>query len=75
VGRHSILDVWGIALLCLMPSIWREQNARCFEECKKTGEELKNIIVKSLFSWTVAYNISQFSNFSKFVDFCSLFSI
>jgi hypothetical protein len=38
-------------------------------------EELKNILVKSIFSWIGAYNISHFSNFSDFVDFCSSFSI
>jgi hypothetical protein len=41
----------------------RERNARCFEDCKKTREELKNNLVKSLFSWTMAHNISKFSNF------------
>jgi hypothetical protein len=42
VGSRSVLDVWRIALLCLMWSIWRERNARCFEDCEKTKEELKN---------------------------------
>ena len=41
----------------------------------RTKEELKNILVKSIFSWIGAYNISHFSNFSDFVDFCSSFSI
>jgi len=50
-------------------------DARCFEDCEKTREELKNNLVKSLFSWTVAHNISQFSNFFEFVDFCFSFSM
>jgi hypothetical protein len=37
-------------------------------------EELKNTLVKSLYIWMGAFNISQFSNFSDFVDFCSSFS-
>jgi hypothetical protein len=53
-----------------MWSIGREKNAECFENHEKMKEELKNILVKSLFSWTEAYNISQSSNFSEFVDFC-----
>jgi hypothetical protein len=44
-----------------------------FEDCEKTREEFKNNLVKSLFIW--AYNISQFSNFFKFVDFCFSFSM
>jgi hypothetical protein len=56
VGSHSVLDVWRIVLLCLMWSIWRERererNARCLEDHEKTKEELKNILIKLLFSWT-----------------------
>jgi hypothetical protein len=37
-------------------------------------EELKNTLVKSLYIWRGAFNISQFSNFSDFVDFCLCFS-
>jgi hypothetical protein len=41
--------------LCLIWSTWRERDAICFEDCEKTWEELKNNLVKSLFSWTVAH--------------------
>jgi hypothetical protein len=75
VGSRLVLDVWRMAPLCLMWSIWRERNARCFEDCEKTREELKINLVKSLFSWTMAYNISHFSKFFEFVDFCSSFSM
>jgi hypothetical protein len=75
VGRRSVLDVWRIGLLCLMWSLWREKNARCFEDRENTREELKNNPVKSLFGWIVVYNISQFSNFFEFLDFCSSFSM
>jgi hypothetical protein len=51
-GCCSVLDVWRIALLCLIWNIWRERNARCFENREMTKEEVKNIVVKSLFSWT-----------------------
>jgi hypothetical protein len=36
--------------------------------------ELKDILVKSLYTWTRVYNTSQVSNFSDFVVFCSSFS-
>jgi hypothetical protein len=58
-----------------MWSIWRERNARCFEDCEKIKDELKNILFKLLFGWTGAYNISQSLNFFEFVDFCSSFSM
>jgi hypothetical protein len=53
------------------------ERAECkmFEDREKSKEELKNILVKSLFNWTGACNISYLSNFSKFVDFCASFSL
>jgi hypothetical protein len=74
LGNHSVLAAWRISSLCLMWSIWRERNTRCFEDCEKSVEELKKILVKLLYIWTKAYNISHVSKFSKFVDFCSSFS-
>jgi hypothetical protein len=56
--------------LYLMCSIWREQNVRCFEDCEKSMEELKNILFKLLYIRIEAYNISHSCNFFKFVDFC-----
>jgi hypothetical protein len=61
--------------LCLMWTKWREWNARIFEDREKSKEELLNILVKSLFNWIGAYDISNFSNYSGFVDFCSSFSL
>jgi accessory gene regulator protein AgrB len=46
-----------------MWTIWRERNAISFEDHEKLKEELKIILVKSLFNWTGAYNISYFSTF------------
>jgi hypothetical protein len=37
-------------------------------------EELKNILVNSLFILTVVYNISHFSNFSDCMDFYASFN-
>jgi hypothetical protein len=75
VGTRSILAVWKITLLCLMWSIWRERNARCFKDHKKSKDKHKNILVKSLFNWIGAFNISSFSNFYLFVEFCSSFCL
>jgi hypothetical protein len=59
LGSRSVLAVWRMSLLCLMWSIWREQNARCFEDREMAVEELKNILVKTLYIWT-GHIISHF---------------
>lgn len=43
----------------------------CFEDPEVSVEKPKKILIKSLDTWIGAYNISQFFNFSDFVDFCS----
>lgn len=74
VRSHSVLDIWRMSLLCLMWCIWRARNAKCFDDCETSVIELKNILVKLLYTWTRVYNTSQFSNFSDIVVFCSSFS-
>jgi hypothetical protein len=54
VGTRLVLVVWRIAPLCLMWTIWRGRNNRCFEDHEKSKDEIKNILVKSLFNWTRA---------------------
>jgi hypothetical protein len=75
MGSRSILALWRIALLCLMRTIRREHNARWFKDREKSKEELNNILVKSLFTWTGPYNICSCSNFSEFVGFFASFSL
>jgi hypothetical protein len=75
LGTRSVLAVWRIAPLCLMWTIWRERNARCFEDHEKSKDELLNLLVKSLFVWTGAFNISSLSSFLQFVEFCSSFCL
>jgi hypothetical protein len=60
---HNILEVWRMTPLCIMWCIWREQNARCFEDREISVVELKNIIFKSLYTWIAAYNSLHFSSF------------
>jgi hypothetical protein len=71
-GNRLVKDVWRIAPLCLMWTIWRERNARCFENHEKTYE-LKNMFVKTLLNWAGAFNVSQLSIMPQFVGFCSSF--
>jgi hypothetical protein len=48
---HNILEVWRMAHLCLM-CIWRKWNAKRFEDHEIPMVKLKNIIFKSIYTWT-----------------------
>jgi hypothetical protein len=73
LGSRNILEAWRMTSLCLMWCIWRERNARCFEDREISMEELNNVMFKSLYTWIAAYNSPHFSSFSEFLDFCSFF--
>jgi len=72
VGTRSVIVVWRIASLCLIWTIWREWNARYFEDHEKSKDELKNILVKPLFNWTGAFNIYIYIFF--FLTYLNLWS-
>jgi hypothetical protein len=64
-----------MASLCLMWTIWRERNARCFEDKEMAVAELSNGFLQLLFFWAGVLNIPQISNMQQFVEVCSSFSL
>jgi hypothetical protein len=59
-----------MAPLCLMWTIWKERNARCFEDTELTMVELSNRFLRLLFQWAEVLNIIQVSNMQQFVEVC-----
>jgi hypothetical protein len=53
--------------------MWREWNARSFEDREASVEELKNVIFKSLYLLIAAYNSPYFSSFPEFLVFFFFF--
>jgi hypothetical protein len=72
-GNKMVMKVWRMAPLCLMWTIWKERNARCFEDKELTMAELSNRFLKLLFLWVGVLNIPQVSNMQQFVEVCSSF--
>jgi hypothetical protein len=67
-NRNS-LKVWQLASLCLlMWYIWREQNARSFEDRENALLELKKML-QSPYKWITAFNSLPVSNFSEIFGF------
>jgi hypothetical protein len=58
-----------MAPLYLIWCIWREQNARTFEDCEASVVELKNIMFKPLYTWIIVRIFLVFLNFWIFVLF------
>jgi hypothetical protein len=63
LGSQCILEAWRVASLCLMWCIWREWNAKSFEDCERSVIELKAIMFKPLYAWLMLNNTPHFSTF------------
>ena len=70
-----VLEVWKMAPLCLMWTIWTEWNVRCFEDKELIMAEISNRFLTLFFQWAGVLNIPQLSSMSQFVDLCSYFSL
>ena len=51
-GRTSSAVVWKMAPLCLLWCLWKERNARCFEDVSRNLEDLIHFFLYTLFTWT-----------------------
>jgi hypothetical protein len=71
-GRSRSAAVWKMAPLCLMWCIWRERNARCFEDSSRTFEELKHYFLLTLYTWTAGWLAPTVINFPVFLSRFSL---
>jgi hypothetical protein len=67
-GNKLVMEVWRMAPLCLMWTILRERNTRCFEDKEMTMAEFSNRFLNLFFHWAVVLNIPQVSLRHQFVD-------
>jgi hypothetical protein len=73
-GNRTVLQIWRMAPLYVMWCLWRERNARSFEDREIGLMELKKRVLQTLFSWRVLGHSSQASSLVEFLDFCVSFS-
>jgi hypothetical protein len=73
-GNRTVLQTWRMVPLCVMWCIWRERNARNFEDRELSLLELKKKVIQTLFSWRFMWHSPQVSTIAEFLDFCSTFS-
>ena len=71
-GCYLAADIWWAIPLCLMWTIWREQNLCTFEEKKHSILNLKRFFSFSLCDWMSVRSDPLFSSHVDFLDLCSL---
>jgi hypothetical protein len=71
VGDGRAKEAWRLAPLCLLWCIWRERNARLFEDVETSMVELRKRLLNMLYLWIASRHcLNGFSN----VEFLNLFS-
>ena len=50
-GKHS-LDLWNLVPACLTWIAWMEQNSLTFEDLERTLDQLKSLLIHTLFDWS-----------------------
>jgi hypothetical protein len=66
-GRSRSAVAWKMIPLCLMWCIWRERNARCFDDTSRSFEELLHYFMFTLYTWTAAWLAPDVISFSDFL--------
>jgi hypothetical protein len=69
------MQIWRMAPLYLMWCLWKEQNARNFEDCEIGLINLNKLAIQTLFMWRVTIQSMSECSYSDFLDMCSSFSL
>jgi hypothetical protein len=72
LGRHQNIEIWKAIPHCLMWCLWRERNARTFEDCERNVLELKLVFFRTLFDWMTTTGLLSFLSFLEFFYHCSI---
>jgi adenylate cyclase len=71
-GYGPAKEVWRLVPLCLMWCIWRERNARHFEDVETSMVELRKSVLNKLYIWIASHHSL---NVFTYAEFLSLFSV
>ena len=62
--------IWALIPHCLMWVIWRERNARSFEDTEKSTQDPKQFFLTMLFAWVNATDIFHFNSLDELINSC-----
>ena len=71
LGTYSS-TVWNMVPTCLMWLVWKECNARTFEDIERPIDMLKNLPARILFEWSRIWGLTYCSSLSDFLIFIRL---
>jgi hypothetical protein len=72
IGYGRAKEAWRLAPLCLLWCIWRERNARLFEDVETSMVKLRKRLLNTLYIWIASHHSL---NVFTYVDFLKLFYV
>ena len=66
LGTYSS-KVWNMVPACLMWLVWKERNARTFEDIERPLDMLKNLLARTLFEWSRIWGLTQSNSLFDFL--------
>ena len=72
LGQHRHIEIWKAVPHCLMWCLWKERNARIFEDGERNVLELKLLFFRTLFDWMTATRLFSSLSYLEFFDLCSI---
>jgi hypothetical protein len=70
LGRNDYVLVWKMIPHFLIWCLWRERNARLFEDAQRHIHELKLLFFHTLFDWVMGSGISSIHYLLELIDLC-----
>ena len=71
LGNHTS-KVWNMVPTCLMWLIWKERNARTFEETERLVDFVKSLLLRTLFEWSRIWGFTHCHSLFDFLNSVSL---
>ena len=65
-------NVWNMVPVCLMWLIWKERNARTFEETERLVDCVKSLLLRTLFEWSHIWGFTHCHFLFEFLHSVSL---
>ena len=64
------LAVWRMVPHCVMWCLWRERNARHFEDCERSVVDLKLLFFQTLYEWVYSLGLFSINSTMDLIDLC-----
>jgi hypothetical protein len=71
VGDTRNLVVWRMVPHCVMWCLWRERNARHFEDSERYIVDLKLLFFQTLYEWVNSLGFCSINSITELIDYCS----